>query len=632
MKKILLGLVGGLGLVIVALLLAPLLLPADTVRARIADSVRAATGRELTIDGDVSLRLLPAPSFHAAGISLANAGWSKVPAMARVKSVAVDLRLLPLLSGRFEVARLHLTAPDIALETGPDGKGNWVFDAPAPPGAAATSVQDTPGGPARSASNRPASNRPAAISLADVRIEGGRASFQDQRSGSRQTLEGIDIALSLPGLDQKLTASGSATWNGEAMRLSIDADAPGTLLAGGEGAITLRLESAPLRLAFEGRLLGLPPRRTEGSVDITSPSLRRLITWTGGTAALPGTQPGALAIKGHVVAEGNDTRFSDASIAFDAIRAAGALTLTTGASRPLLAGALTAGVVDLNPYLTGTPTRPATAPPAARPAPAAASDGWSDAPIDLSALAAADITLDLAAEQIIHRSLRIDRPRLALALRDARLTADLRELTLYRGQGKARLDLESQASPPSLSLSLSLTGTDIEGLLDGAIGFDRLSGTGHVTLDVTSRGASQRALIAALAGKGALNLADGRIKGVDLLGIARKALPGGGGDTGGSTGFGSLAGTFTITNGILDNEDMTLKSGPIPLTGAGHVDLPARMIDYRVVAQIAGAIKIPVNITGPWDHISYQPDGGKALEQFKPSAPGNLLRGLLPKP
>ncbi len=613
MKKAVIALGSLLALAATAVLLAPMLIPSDTMRIRIIDAVRDATGRELTLSGDVSVRLLPSARFHAAGVAFANAPWATTPSMAQVKSIDVELRLLPLLSGRIEVARLLLTEPDIALETGPDGNGNWVFDKPAPQAAK---------GPAQP----PASTRSAAISLPDVRIEGGRAVFRDRRAGTDQRVESINLAFSLPGLDQKLTASGSVVWRGEETRLAIEAEAPGALLAGGEGALTLRIEAAPLRFAFNGRLQGLPPRHTEGSIDITSPSLRRLANWAGGSLALPGTEPAALAIKGRIIADGPETRFTEATISFDAIRATGDLKVNTAGPRPHLAGSLAVAVLDLTPYLPEN--KPAQAPkPAAAASPPQTDSGWSDAPIDLAALAIADIELDLAAEQITYRKLRIDRPRLALRLLDGKLAADLRDITLYRGQGKATLALDSRATPPTLGLTLSLADTDIDALLNSAIGFERLAGTGHLDFAITSHGASQRALIATLTGTGAINLTDGRIKGIDLAGIARKALPGGNPSPASSgTAFGTLTGTFTITNGVLDNQDLQLKSGPLPLTGAGHVDLPGRTIDYRLVAQIAGALKIPVNVTGPWDHIAYQPDLPKT------PLPTNLLRGLLPRP
>ena len=88
-------------------------------------------------------------------------------------------------------------------------------------------------------------------------------------------------------------------------------------------------------------------------------------------------------------------------------------------------------------------------------------------------------------------------------------------------------------------------------------------------------GKSQRALISALNGKGALDLSNGQLKGVNLIAMAENAtapLTGASGDS--RTDFGALTGTFTITNGIAHNDDLQLKSGIIPITGRGQSIFP----------------------------------------------------------
>ena len=626
MKKLLIGLASILALILLAILVGPLLVPTDSLRARLTTTVHDATGRDLKIAGAIRFRLLPSINITAEGVTFANAPWGSVPEMAKIKSIEIDLRLLPLLGGRFEVAHLILTEPEIDLELGKDGRGNWAFDPPPKPTIATTT--------ASAETRRPAPT----IALDDVRLETGRLAFRDHRANSVQTLDHIVVRLVFPGLDQPFSATGAVNWNGEAVSLAFAVTNPGALLAGRDSAIDLKLSAAPLTLAVAGTMLGLPPKRTIGTIDLATPSLRRLAAWTGAPIALPGDALGPLSIKGHITAAGPEMAFSDATITLDAIHATGDLKLTTGGPRPILAGRLNVGALDLNPYL------PEPAPPApaakttAGAAPPTASEGWSDAPINLAALKALDANLTLAAEHIAYRKLRIDKPRLALQLQAGNLHADLQEITLYRGQGKSTLAVDTSTAIPNIALSLALAGADINSLLNAAIGMDRLAGTGSLDLAITASGASQRALVASLNGKGALNLADGQIKGVNLLDLARNTASGGG------TNFGSLTGTFQIAAGILRNDDLVLKSGLIPTTGAGTVNLPARNIDYRAVPQLAGALKIPINITGPWSRITYRPDGAEALrgimqpsgkppEPPKPGTnPGNPLRGLIPRP
>ncbi len=50
--------------------------------------------------------------------------------MAAVARVEAQVQLLPLLSGRLEIASVTLVRPDILLETDADGHGNWQFGRP----------------------------------------------------------------------------------------------------------------------------------------------------------------------------------------------------------------------------------------------------------------------------------------------------------------------------------------------------------------------------------------------------------------------------------------------------------------------------------------------------------------------
>ena len=179
-------------------------------------------------------------------------------------------------------------------------------------------------------------------------------------------------------------------------------------------------------------------------------------------------------------------------------------------------------------------------------------------------------------------------------------------------------------------MNFSLAGVKVEPLLQAAADTDRMTGTAKLNFDVAGSGKSQRALISALNGKGAFDLANGQIKGVNLVALATNAAKSLTGGTGGDnvTDFGSLTGTFTITNGILKNSDLQLKSGVVPMTGAGTVDLPNRHVDYRIVPSLVGMLSVPIIVSGPWDNLSYRPDLAGALQGAAKgilNAPGAIL-------
>ena len=84
--------------------------------------VKAATGRDLAIDGGVSLSLGLEPKIVLNDVRFGNAPWGKAPQLLTAKRVEAEVALLPLLQRRFEVARLHLVEPVIALEI--DARGH----------------------------------------------------------------------------------------------------------------------------------------------------------------------------------------------------------------------------------------------------------------------------------------------------------------------------------------------------------------------------------------------------------------------------------------------------------------------------------------------------------------------------
>lgn len=72
LKKLLYILIALVVVLVGGLLLGPNLIDWNTHKDRITAEVRKQTGRELSIDGDVSLTLVPVPALSLGGVALAN--------------------------------------------------------------------------------------------------------------------------------------------------------------------------------------------------------------------------------------------------------------------------------------------------------------------------------------------------------------------------------------------------------------------------------------------------------------------------------------------------------------------------------------------------------------------------------
>lgn len=668
-KKLLIGLAVVIVLIIVAAIAVPFFIPLDTYKGKIIALVKTETGRDLKIDGPVHFSLLPSVALEANDVSLSNPPGAASPNMVQLKTLDVELKLLPLLHGGLEISQFKLVQPAIALEIDKQGKPSWAFTTPAPSGAAPQAAPPVNSAPAAGG----ASSGPdfSAISLGDVSIVDGRASYLDQRTGEKKQLTGINMTLSLPSLDQAFAAKGSAVWNNEKATLTIQIDKPGTLQRGGASPVGITFAATPINFAFKGEATGATLSKLTGGIDLSIPSVRGLAKWAGIAFDAPGTGFGQMTLSGKINKDGSKIAFTNAVIALDAIKANGALTVDTGGAKPVLSGRLDVDKLDVNPYLppetksasttpnsgggpssaqTGSAPGGSTASGGAPPPASAKSAGWSDAPIDMSPLKLANADFDLSANSILYRKIQIGRSALGLHLKDGRFEADLNQMALYQGKGQGKFTADGSGATPAIGMNFNLSGVAIQPLAKDVADFDRLSGTGSVVIDVNGRGKSQREIVGSLGGKGSLNLANGKIQGVNLIAFVKNTASALTSAIGGNnaTDFGALTGTYTITNGILKNNDLKLTSPEVPMSGAGTVDLPQRQVNYRVTPNVAGVLAVPVDIVGPWDNLSYRPDlagiakglaqdPGKALDALKGggsstgSGAGGLLKGLLGK-
>ena len=131
MKKFLFGLIGLVVIAVAALLVGPGLWDWTAYKPEILERIKAETGREVAIDGGLSLAVLPSPRFAVNGVRIANIEGATAAQFARFKSLSIRVRLMPLLSGRIEVESVELIDPVIELEKLADGRVNWEIGRPA---------------------------------------------------------------------------------------------------------------------------------------------------------------------------------------------------------------------------------------------------------------------------------------------------------------------------------------------------------------------------------------------------------------------------------------------------------------------------------------------------------------------
>lgn len=653
MKKLLIVIGGLVVLVIAALLIAPMVIPVDTYKNEILAQVEKATGREARIDGDFGISLFPTVKFTAGKFSLANAKGGKADKMVSIEELNVQVVILSLISGNVVIDSFVLDKPVINLEVDVQGRPNWVFTPVAGADAGKAAPEKKDAAPAKAGGGSGGLGI-SGLKLGDVRLVDGRIAYSDAKIGDFQTVDAINMSVSLPSMTSPMAAKGSLVWNKEKIALVLGIDNPNAFLAGTQTGLNAAVTASTVKFDFKGKASSKPHIKASGSIDLDVPSVRKLAAWAGQPMDAPGTGFGPLKINGQIGVDGQKYSFTKAKILLDAIQATGDFRFDGSGKVPYINAGLGTGMLDLNPYMPPekkagdgalTPTAPAgNGGNAQKPAP----QGWSTDPIDLSGLRAvnADIALNVAG--LMMRKIKIGKSAVNVVLKGGRLTTKLTEMALYGGNGTATITANGATATPAVAVKFDLTGLQANPALKDAIDMDKIEGALNANVDVAMRGGSQKAMVSALGGNGKVVFADGAIRGVNIGALVRNAASAfldSSASEQQKTDFAELSGTFKIVNGILLNDDLKLLSPLLRIGGKGTVDMPKRSVNYRIEPKVvastkgqgssadASGIKVPVVVSGPWDNLSYKPDLAGVIDGIvkDPKKALEWLKNLIPR-
>jgi uncharacterized protein involved in outer membrane biogenesis len=353
--KFVYGILAILALIVVAAFVAPMLLDWERFKPEITEEIEAQTGRELWIDGEISVSILPSPKITITDARLANLPGASVADMARIKSIDLALALGPLISGDIEITSLDLVEPIIELERLADGRSNWQFDARPPEtgdaaGASDASGLDDSGG--------------RSVQIDSIAISGGTLIYRDAASQKVQRVEQIEANLSARSLDGPFRGEGELVIGDSSVEFrmvtrAIDADRsmPATLEVG----LSDDLGSA----VFEGTVSGLDSTPAlDGNIRANAPDLGALMTALAIDVGLGSSAEHlneAFSAKGAVSGNAEAVDLSALQIRLGESQATGAIAWR-GGDIPLIDAQLALNRIDLDQFMPTDSAMPETEP------------------------------------------------------------------------------------------------------------------------------------------------------------------------------------------------------------------------------------------------------------------------------
>ncbi|MCG9708408.1 AsmA family protein [Pseudoalteromonas sp. Isolate3] len=643
--KTLLKVVGVIFLLLIALVVAaPFLIPTDAIFNKVSEQVEQTTGRSLTINGDKKLSVFPSLKLELNDVNFANMQTGSQKNMASMQQLAIRIPWMSLFGGEFKLDKFVINEPTILLETDKNGKANWqLFDAVAE--QPQTEQQKSSG-----AVNLPDNFD---IELGEVAIYGGTFTYLDGKTGAKQQISDLELAILLPSLRKTLELKGGITYMGERFDLDVTLDTPVKAIEGETFNVSTEVDSRLIDLNFKGAIAEMG-NDVQGLLSVSGDSVKNIANWQGVELNAKENAFNAFNVKGSMHLKGEQFKLAELLATLDELQIKGKSDIKLG-DRLVVNADIDLGMLDLNPYLPEGVAKEEQAEPASD-APAQPIV-WDDTTIDMSGLNALDANVVVRSSGLKANDITLGENQLTVNLKNAVANISLDKFVAYEGNGKGVITVNAKQTPYKISTNFSLDKIDAQPLLTDAAGFDKLMGKGSLNWDLTTTGQSQKSFINALNGKVGFEFADGAVKGANIAEMVRKAkelIKGNlsavseglntGFDNSQQTDFSALKGSFVFTNGIGENTDLSLLSPLIRITGSGKIDLPMTTVDYRLVTGIVDSIegqgttddstgfKIPLRIKGPFHDVGYSLDVSEAAkEEVKEKAKDKIkdkLKGL----
>ncbi len=256
----------------------------------------------------------------------------------------------------------------------------------------------------------------------------------------------------------------------------------------------------------------------------------------------------------------------------------------------------------------------------------------AEQPLDLSALRKLNLDGSLRIGSLKVANVKSSNVRLDIKARKGKVNVAPLSANLYQGSMNGNLSVDAAPAAPVIAINQNLSGVNIAALTKDAANFDTLEGKGNVGVNLTMQGNTVGAMKKALNGSMSLNLADGAIKGINLAKSLREFGKGGASKTQGAnkeekTDFSELKATFKVNHGVAHNDDLSLKSPLLRLTGNGDINIGNDSMNYVAKATLAktlegqggkdavGGITVPVRVSGPFADLKYTLDFGAMVSE-----------------
>lgn len=612
-------------IIIAAILIIPRVVDVQKYKPELEKKIAQVSGRAFSVGDDLRLSVFPWAGISFSDLQLGNVKGFEEKDFLKVKSFEARIKLLPLLFKDIQVKKFILNEPRMVLVKNKDGRVNWEL----PPKTAQPKKDEKIPAGKISETSLPIS----ALQVEDFSIKNGEVLWIDHTSGTRKQVSNINLTLQEVSLDRPVQLKFSAVLDGQPMSVQgsvgpvgkfqqepVSMDLSVTAL----NEITMQLKGVVKNLSVSPGV--------ELDLKVAEFSPRKIAPALGQTFSIQTADPHVLnrmTLNAHIKADSKNLSVSKGILGLDESK----LNFSMNASdfsKPAVKFDLDLNQINLDQYLPPTSDKKSSAKQQDQETTSKKMEMSKESapgPVkktDYTPLRRLILDGQLKIHTLVANKAKIQDVILKIRAKNGIFNLDPLKLNMYQGNVSGNATLNVTKDMPESNIRLNVSKVESGPLLRDVLEKDILEGIMQADVTLAMTGTDPAVFKKTLNGKGELLFNDGAIKGIDLAGMVRNVQAAFGlaekSDQKPKTDFAELKAPFTITNGVLNTPETSLKSPLLRVMAKGTADLVKETLDFRVEPRIVGTIKgqgdetqrsgimVPVLVTGNFSSPKFRPD------------------------
>ncbi|MGX9418943.1 AsmA family protein [Vibrio sp. WJH972] len=660
MKKLRIGVVFVLVLLITVLVAVIFFINPNQFKPLIVEQTKKATGLDLVIDGDIHWQLFPALGFGIGQTAMRNPEGFEETNLFQVNAIDVSIELIPLFKKQLMVGQVVLKGADIQIETLSDGRTNLDSF------TASNSVSGVTSDPSNDGNENSTSISVSRaddslevedtwhISVAGVSIKDSNLVLNDRKTGVQSLLQVADISVTefSPGEWSQITfdvagKSNDKTFitNGSA-KFTLSPDFQEYALRSIEvngsfddGSNTISKvdvvldqfqfgEPTQLQIDVEGVVSDLALSLVGQSSLVIDKALTSItasqldLSMQLESETLP-QSPLNIVLDSNVVFDLNNSELKAIidELSANDIELQGA-TVATFSDVTQIRFELHGSDIDIDQFLDIEETKPSQSSSDSddKPTVSTSNSGTVEVEPDLSALKHLDVAGIVTIDELKTNNVELTETKTKFSIKRGLVKLEAFEANLYQGSISAKGQLDGRKSPATYQINNTLTGVQIEPLLQAVAETDIVEGTGNLVTTINGKGLTSTQMKKNLAGTVEIKFTDGAVKGFNIAQQIRNVNAKLNGESDGfdisakETDFSALTATLKLANGELSTNNLAMQSPLLRIHGKGSTNYINEKIKFWLDTAVVGSLEgqggasvddlkditIPVEIKGSW--------------------------------